>query len=280
MASRNDVARLAALMRGARTLVLTGAGVSTDAGIPDHRGVGSPTRRTVEYGDFVLHEMWQRWVWWRSELSWQILERTRPTTAHRALAALEGAGDVVGVTTQNVDRLHSAAGSRNVAELHGRYDAVVCLHCDRRFPRSDVSTLIRDHNPGREFPPLPPDHVEVLAARDRGAAAACSLVVPACPSCGGLLKPDVVFFGEPIPEAAVRHALALANECDVVLAVGTSLAVSTGMWVLMQARESGARLAIVNRGPTEADRLADLRLEGGAGEVLGGVAEILLGEGG
>lgn len=274
MPSHDDVARLAALMRGRRTLAVTGAGVSTDAGVPDYRGSGA-ARPTVEYGDFVLHEKWQQWVWWRNELSWPLLEAVQPTGAHRALAALEAAGDVVGIATQNVDRLHSVAGSRNVAELHGRYDSVVCLHCDERLTRARMSELLHEVNPGTDFPTVGLGRIEIIATRDRQAANACTLAIPICPSCGGMLKPDVVFFGEPLPEAAVRHAIAMTNECDVVIAVGTSLAVSTGMWLVMQAIDHGAHLVVINRGPTEADRLADLRIEGGASEVLSAVAAAL-----
>lgn len=275
MTDADDAARLAAMLRGRRTLVVSGAGVST--GIPDYRGSGPVGRPTVEYEDFVVHEVWRRWVWWRNEASWRLLDDVHPTTAHRAIAALEEAGDVVGVATLNVDRLHSLAGSRNVAELHGRYDTVVCLHCGSRVTRAEMSAMIREHNPGLDVPRVTLERIEIVAARDRRAAAHCALRVPTCPACGGMLKPDVTFVGEPLPEAAVRHALAMSNECDVVLAVGTSLAVTTGMWVVLQAVQAGARLAVLNRGPTDADRIADLRLLGDAGEVLGGVAADLLG---
>jgi len=227
----DDVTAIAGMLRGRRTLVVTGAGISTDAGVPDYRGSGAPERATVEYGDFVLFELWQRYLWWRNELSWRTLDAAQPTAGHHALARLEHAGLVAGVATQNVDRLHARAGSQVVAELHGRFDTVVCLHCGARFTRAHVSELIRAANPGLAFPAVTLD----------------------------------------------RIAQALAGACDVVLAVGTSLVVSTGMWVVMQAVEAGARLVVVNRGPTQADRIADLRVEGGASEVLAGVATALLG---
>lgn len=273
----DDVTAIAGMLRGRRTLVVTGAGISTDAGVPDYRGSGAPERATVEYGDFVLFELWQRYLWWRNELSWRTLDAAEPTAGHHALARLEHAGLVAGVATQNVDRLHARAGSQVVAELHGRFDTVVCLHCGARFTRAHVSELIRAANPGLAFPAVTLDRIEILAAKDRAAAEVCPLTVPPCPECDGMLKPDVVFFGEPLPEAPVRRAQALAGACDVVLAVGTSLVVSTGMWVVMQAVEAGARLVVVNRGPTQADRIADLRVEGGASEVLAGVATALLG---
>ncbi len=271
-----DVAAIADAMRGHRTLVVTGAGISTTAGVPDYRG--TPDRRSVEYEDFVLHEIWYRYLWWRNEMSWTLLRQVAPTAGHRALARLEEAGPVIGIATQNVDGLHTLAGSRQVAELHGTFDAVVCLHCGARFTRSRMSEMIRDLNPGLDFPAPPLAELEIIAAKDEESAQLNPIEVPPCPHCDGMLKPDVVLFGEPLPKAPVRAASALAGACDVVLTVGTSLDVSTGMWVVMQAMESGARLVVVNRGPSQADRLADLVVDGGADDVLSGLADVLLGD--
>lgn len=271
-----DVAAIADTMRGRRTLVVTGAGVSTAAGVPDYRSTGAPERRSIEYEDFVLHEIWYRYLWWRNEMSWTLLEHVSPTAGHRALARLEEAGLVIGIATQNVDRLHTHAGSRRVAELHGTFDAVVCLHCGARFTRAHMSEMIHAINPGLEFPAPPLANLEILAAKDEDAARRNPIHVPPCPRCDGMLKPDVVFFGEPLPKAPVRAASAMAGSCDVVLTVGTSLAVSTGMWVVMQAMENGAQLAVANRGPTEADRLADLIVDAEADDLLVALADSLL----
>lgn len=268
----DDVAAIAEAMRGHRTLVVTGAGLSSAAGVPEYRGADE----SVEYGDFVLYEAWYRYLWWRNELGWRLLGEVEPTAGHRAIARLEDADLVIGVATQNVDRLHTVAGSHQVAELHGSYDAVVCLHCEARFTRSWMSERIRELNPGVDFPVPALADLEVVAARDAEAAIACTVEVPPCPECDGMLKPDVVLLGEPLPKGSVRTASALAGACDVVLAVGTSLEVSTGMWIVMQAVDNGARLVVVN--PTEADRLADLRIDGDADQILVGLANALLGE--
>lgn len=273
---RDDVAALADVMRGRRTLVVTGAGISTAAGVPDYRDPGSARQASIQYEDFVLYEAWNRYLWWRNEMSWPLLQHISPTAGHHALARLEDANVVIGVATQNIDRLHTVAGSRQVAELHGTFDTVVCLHCGARFTRAWMSEQIRELNPGLAFPALELSALEIVALKDAAAANLCFLAVPPCPECDGLLKPDVVLFGEPLPTAPVRAASAMAGACDVVLTVGTALEASTGMWVVMHAMESGAKLAVLNDGPTEADRLADLRVDGSADEVLVGVAHALL----
>lgn len=267
--------RLASFLGQARVLVVTGAGVSTDSGVPDYRGSGAPEAPSIEYDDFVSSAMWRRFLWERNEESWRILEGVSPTGAHRALASLERSGHVVGIATQNVDRLHTAAGSRNVAEMHGRFDQAVCIACGAPLPRAELSDLFAAANPGVRLPARALADIEILPPKDTAAARSCTWVVPPCPRCGGILKPDVVFFGEALPQLAMARAYAMARDCDVVLAVGTSLVVSTAMWVVGHAREHGARFAIINRGPTAADADADLRVEGGASEVLFDVARAL-----
>lgn len=262
------------VMAGRRTLAVTGAGISTDSGIPDYRGTGSTPAEPVDLERFVSDPLWYRWVWARNHATWRLLKGLAPTPGHRALARLEDAGLVTGVATQNVDRLHSLAGQRTVWELHGAYDRVVCLKCERVVPRTEVDERLRAANPGYPIE-TDPRKVAITPEADRAAAEACVFEPPACESCGGMLKPDIVFFGESLPPA-MDGAMEAAKDCDVVLVAGTSLAVLTGLWVVRQAMARGAQLVVVNRGRTAVDDVADVRVEGGTSEVLGAVADARL----
>lgn len=268
MTATGDARRLAELLEGRTALALTGAGVSTDSGVPDYRGSGAPEAPSIEFDDFVGDEAWRRFLWFRNEQSWRLLEGIRPTGAQRALARLEAAGIVSGVSTQNVDRLHTAAGSVNVAELHGRFDQVVCVDCGSHLPRAEMSALIRELNPTTEFPTRHLAQIEILPPMDWEAARECHLNVPPCPECQGILKPDVVFFGEMLPARPMEQSIAWARAADVILVVGSSLVVTTGSWVLQAGFASGADVAIINRGPTAHDDLAVVRSYEGASEVL------------
>lgn len=262
------------VMAGRRTLAVTGAGISTDSGIPDYRGTGSTPAEPVDLERFVSDPLWYRWVWARNHATWRLLKGLAPTPGHRALARLEDAGLVTGVATQNVDRLHSLAGQRTVWELHGAYDRVVCLECERVVPRAEVDERLRAANPGYPIE-TDPQKVAITPEADRAAAEACVFEPPACEACGGMLKPDIVFFGESLPPA-MDGAMEAAKDCDVVLVAGTSLAVLTGLWVVRQAMARGAQLVVVNRGRTAVDDVADVRVEGGTSEVLGAVADARL----
>ena len=268
MTSADDARRLAGLLASHTALALTGAGVSTDSGVPDYRGSGAPEAPSIEYDDFVGDPTWRRFLWYRNEQSWRLLEGLAPTRAHRAIARLEAAGVVLGVSTQNVDRLHTAAGSRDVAELHGRFDQVVCVDCAQTMPQAEMSRLIRALNPGVTFPPRALSEIEILPPMDCEAAQDCTLQVPACPACGGILKPDVVFFGEMLPREPIERSIDAARETDLMLVVGSSLVVSTGAWVAQAGYSSGSEVAIINRGPTALDGLATFRSYEGASEVL------------
>ena len=258
-----------------RTLAVTGAGISTDSGIPDYRGTGSTPTEPVDLERFVSDPLWYRWVWARNHATWRLLDPLTPTPGHTALARMETAGLVTGVATQNVDRLHSRAGQRIVWELHGAYDRVVCLTCGRVIPRAELDGRLTALNP--DYPrETDPARIAITPEADRSAAEACVFEPPACESCGGMLKPDIVFFGESLPPA-MDGAMEAAKDCDVVLVAGTSLAVLTGPWVVRQAMARGAQLVVVNRGRTAVDGIADVRVEGGTSEVLGPVADALLG---
>ena len=264
---------IAALMRGRRTLAVTGAGISTDAGIPDYRGVGTTPVEPVDYEQFVTDPVWYRWVWARNHATWRLLDPLTPTPGHTALARMEAAGLVTGVATQNVDRLHSRAGQRTVWELHGAYDRVVCLTCGRVIPRAELDGRLTALNP--DYPrETDPARIAITPEADRSAAEACDFTTVACEVCGGLLKPDIVFFGEGLP-AAMDEAMDAASRCDTVLVAGTSLAVLTGLWIVRQALANGAELVVINRGPTAVDDLAGVRVQDGTSEVLTPLAEAL-----
>ena len=269
------VAALAEVMAGRRTLAVTGAGISTDSGIPDYRGVGTTPIEPVDFQQFTSDPVWYRWVWSRNQATWRLLEGLAPTPGHRALARLEEAGLLSGVATQNVDRLHSRAGQATVWELHGAYDRVVCLTCGRMVGRAEIDARLEAANPG--FPrESDPARIAITPEADRAAAEACDFRAVTCEVCDGLLKPDIVFFGESLPPA-MEAAMRAAGECDAVLVAGTSLAGLTGLWIVRQAMAHGAEVLVINRGPTAVDELADVRVGGGTSEVLSALAGELLG---
>lgn len=274
----DPAATLADLMRDRRTLVITGAGISTDAGLPDYRGKGTTEIPTVDYDQFVSDPVWQRWVWQRNQETWKCADALSPTPAHVALARLERAGLVSAVATQNVDGLHQKAGSTIVYELHGSYTRVVCTDCEAVFGRADLDEELRRLNPGVRDDP-DPAHVAILALAEREKAEASTFIPAPCPRCSGLLKPGVVAFGESLPGTEMAAASAQATNADVCLIVGTSLAVMTGLYIAWDALSAGAAIAIINRGPTAMDGRADLRIDAGASEVLARTADLLTGSG-
>lgn len=247
------------LDRHRRLLVLTGAGCSTGSGIPDYRDERGEWKRArpVMLQDFLASEPTRKRYWARSLVGWKRLRAAQPNAAHFALASLERDGRVTQLVTQNVDGLHQAAGSRNVIDLHGRIDVVRCLQCDERSARAELQTeLVR----------LNPDF-DTLAARDAPDGDAdleavdfTSFAVPACRSCGGLLKPDVVFFGEAVPAERVRRAMAAVATADALLVVGSSLMVYSGYRFAKACAEAGKPIAAVNLGRTRADDLIALKV--------------------
>ena len=258
------------LLHGRPVLVLSGAGVSTDSGIPDYRGPGSPARRPMTYQEFVGSESARRRYWARSHLGWSRMGGARPNPGHHALARLEAAGRVGLLVTQNVDGLHEAAGSRRVCALHGRIADVVCLGCRTRSRRSTLARRLSALNPGwaerhADAADRPDGDVE-LDDTD-------GFVVPGCERCGGVLKPDVVFFGENVPRRRVDRCYAavdrLAELEGTMLVVGSSLTVMSGFRFVRHAARLGRPVVIVNRGATRADDLATVKLEQGTSEFLG-----------
>jgi NAD-dependent SIR2 family protein deacetylase len=273
---------LVELLRGRRAVVLAGAGCSTESGIPDYRGpegslrTGSP----MQYQEFVRSEASRVRYWARSTVGWMRFSAARPNAAHHALAELEDAGIVRGIITQNVDGLHHAAGSRRVVELHGSLAAVRCLACGRCDGRADFQERMLAMNAewaDRLFRRAPEGRVEQAPDGDAELPqwAMESFRVPACEGCGGVMKPDVVFFGENVPAATVEDAWRLFGEGGVLLVAGSSLHVYSGRRFIYRAQENGIPIAIVNLGPTRADEMAAAKVEGRLGTILPQLAAAL-----
>jgi NAD-dependent SIR2 family protein deacetylase len=246
--------------------VLTGAGCSTGSGIPDYRDQNGEwkRRRPILYQAFTGEAATYRRYWARAYAGWPRFTTAAPSAAHRALAAWEATGTLAMLTTQNVDRLHQQAGSRAVIDLHGRLDVVICLGCGTRTLREDLQKAMEAANPGWT--------ATVVAAPDGDADIAAEAIdafaPPRCDRCGGLVKPDVVFFGENVPVERYQQARAALARADALLVVGSSLMVYSGFRFVKQAREAGLPIAIVNRGRTRGDDVADLKVEAEVGAVL------------
>ncbi len=255
-------------------VVLSGAGISTESGIPDYRGEGgSLSRHTpMTYQDFTGSERARRRYWARSHLGWRTFRRALPNAGHRAVAAFGRHGLLSGVITQNVDGLHQAAGSEGVVELHGGLDRVVCLSCGALSPRRELARRLEEANPG--FAPVAaginPDGDADLTDEQVG-----DFHVVPCAVCGGVLKPDVVFFGENVPPQRVEHCRALVREAASLLVLGSSLTVMSGLRFVRQAARAGTPVLIVNRDPTRGDRHAVTRVALPLGTALTTVADRL-----
>jgi NAD-dependent deacetylase len=243
-----SVERLADLFRErGPAVVLTGAGVSTESGIPDFRSASGLWAQfdPLEYGSIQAFREDPARVWEFYAPRFSTLAAATPNAAHLALAELERLGHVKAIVTQNIDLLHQRAGSRDVVEVHGSIRTATCPDCARAYPLADVLLLVGDSS------------------------------APACGDCGGILKPDVVFFGELLPEAAMERAAELAASAGLMLVVGSALEVYPVAGLPLETLRSGGAVAIVNRGPTAMDSRATLRLDGSAGEILSRVAEAL-----
>ncbi|WLQ37937.1 NAD-dependent protein deacetylase [Streptomyces castrisilvae] len=269
-----DPAPVVEALRAGGVLVLSGAGISTESGIPDYRGEGgSLSRHTpMTYQDFTAGPQARRRYWARSHLGWKTFRRARPNAGHRAVAAFGRGRLLSGVITQNVDGLHQAAGSEDVVELHGGLDRVVCLSCETFVSRGEVARRLEEANPG--FEPVAatvnPDGDADLTDEQVGDFR----VVP-CAVCGGVLKPDVVFFGETVPAARVEHCRELIDGATSLLVLGSSLTVMSGLRFVRQAAGAGKPVFIVNREPTRGDDRAVTRISLPLGQALGTVAGLL-----
>ncbi|MUL43044.1 NAD-dependent deacetylase [Streptomonospora sp. PA3] len=258
-----------ALLGRGPVVALTGAGISTDSGIPDYRGPDSPPRKPMTYQQFVGDAAFRRHYWARNHVGWRHMHTTRPNDGHRALAELEEAGVVSGVITQNVDTLHEAAGSRSVIDLHGRYDRVMCLACARVEPRARLAERLTALNPG--FTGGVED-VEIAPDADAVLASTRDFTVADCADCGGILKPDIVYFGENVPAERVLEGYRLVDEAEALLVAGSSLTVLSGRRFVKRAVDQGKPVAIVNRGPTRSDGAAALTVDAGCSAMLSALA--------
>ncbi len=267
------------VLSGRTFTALTGAGVSTDSGIPDYRGPDSPPRSPMTYQQFVSDEAFRRHYWARNHVGWQHVRRTHPNAGHRALARLEERGIVHGVITQNVDLLHEDAGSRNLIDLHGRYDRVVCLTCGRVVSRAHLAERLDALNPGFLASVLDGGttvaDVEVAPDADAVVEQTSHFRPAPCEFCGGVLKPEIVYFGENVPRERVERAYAMVDGADALLVAGSSLTVMSGLRFVRHAAKAGMPIVIVNRGQTRGDPLATVKVEAGVTETLTTLAEQL-----
>jgi NAD+-dependent protein deacetylase sirtuin 4 len=264
-----DLTSLAELARGRRVVALTGAGCSTESGIPDYRGPGTAPRprAPLQHREFVDKESNRRRYWARSLLGWPRLAAAQPNDGHRAIAALERAGVLAGVITQNVDSLHTVAGSVNVVELHGALARVRCLACGEITSRSVLQDRLLGANatwPARaRMATIAPD-----GDVDLPDELVEDFRIASCTACDGVLMPDVVFFGGSVPRATLDAAWALFDQAELLLVIGSSLTVFSGYRFVRRAAERGVPVAIVNRGPTRGDPHAQLLVDAKVGEAL------------
>jgi NAD-dependent SIR2 family protein deacetylase len=261
------------LLRHGRLVVLTGAGLSTDSGIPDYRGPGSPARQPMTFQDFLSGPAARQRYWARSHLGWSRMRVASPNPGHHALTLV----DPELLITQNVDGLHEAAGSRRIVALHGRIADVVCLSCRRTSSRAALAARMVAANPGYA------DAHAMVETRPDGDVElddTADFEVPGCEACGGLLKPDVVFFGENVPPPRVQRcydAVDALTPDDTLVVVGSSLTVMSGFRFVRRAAKAGVPVVIVNRGATRGDDLATVRLHAGCSEFLSALAGVRVG---
>ncbi|MET4143497.1 NAD-dependent protein deacetylase [Arthrobacter sp. UYCo732] len=263
--------KVLALLTGKRLALLTGAGLSTDSGIPDYRGPDAVPRSPMTYQEFVREPANRQRYWARNHIGWSHLRHADPNHGHRAVAEMERRGLLTGLITQNVDRLHEDAGSINVIDLHGRFDQVVCLDCRRTYSRRLLAGVLSELNPGFLERATASGLVEMAPDADAtvdDAALISSFVVAACPACGGTLKPDFVYFGENVPKVRVGAAYAMVDGAGALLVAGSSLTVMSGLRFVRHAARADKPVVIINRGETRGDPHATLKLHTGVSESL------------
>jgi NAD-dependent SIR2 family protein deacetylase len=267
-------ARAVEVLVGRPLVALTGAGLSTDSGIPDYRGPGAPVRTPMTYQELLSGEPAQRRYWARSHVGWTRMARAEPNAGHRAIADLERAGALRGLITQNVDGLHTEAGSAAVIDLHGRIADVVCVECSRRSPRAELQHRLAALNPG--FIEAAGTAIDTAPDGDAELDAVDGFRLAGCTGCGGLLKPDVVFFGENVPRDRVARAFAMVDDAaaaaGALLVAGSSLTVMSGLRFVRHADRHGMPIVIVNRGVTRGDELATVLVDAGCSPFLSTLA--------
>jgi NAD-dependent SIR2 family protein deacetylase len=250
-----------------RCVVLTGAGVSTESGIPDYRDRNGAWKRTppMQYQEFIGSHAARQRYWARALLGWQQFRHVEPNRAHHALTTLQQAGVMHTIVTQNVDGLHQRAGSHDVIDLHGRIDLVECLQCRRSSPRAQLQQQLAELNPQWTSltAEMAPDGDALLEQADF-----TSFVIPPCQHCAGALKPAVVFFGEPVPKPLVESAYQAVRNADLLLVAGSSLMVMSGFRFVREARALNIPVAIINLGRTRADDDVNIKVELSCGQAL------------
>ncbi|WP_374237911.1 Sir2 family NAD-dependent protein deacetylase [Gordonia sp. 'Campus'] len=266
------IALAADILASRRVAVLTGAGISTDSGIPDYRSPGSPPRTPMTLEMFLSSADFRRHYWARNHLGWRHMDAALPNSAHLALTDLQRRGRVTRVLTQNVDMLHTKAGTRGVIELHGCYGRVRCLDCGWRISRHQLAVLLEAANPGFAERVRGQGAIEVAPDADTTLADTSDFAMIDCANCGGILKPDIVYFGETVPKDVVDEAYSVVDDADALIVVGSSLTVMSGLRFARRAHRAGKPLIIVNRGVTRADELAVLKIDHEAGFVLPALA--------
>jgi len=267
---RGTIGEAREILSSGSVVVLTGAGMSTDSGVPDYRGPRAAEATPMLYDEFVGDEANRRRYWARNYIGWSRAVLSGPNEGHRALATWESTGRpgrLVGVVSQNVDGLHEAAGSTRLVTLHGRGADVVCLDCRHLSSRGALQERLTALNPHVDMS-LPMGHAELRPDMDADVRDWADFVVPECEACGGMLKPDVVFFGEPVPKERVHTAMAWCDAADAMLVVGSSLTVMSGFRFPRLMHKHGKPIVIVNHGATRADELATVRLDTGVSGCL------------
>jgi NAD-dependent SIR2 family protein deacetylase len=259
-------------LSGRRFAVLTGAGMSTDSGIPDYRGEGAPVRTPMTFQQFLGDLNHRKRYWAGSHLGWKRFDSAEPNDGHRALVALEEAGLVTGVITQNVDGLHLRAGSQRVVDLHGTMNKVTCLQCGQAYARAGIADRISADNPWLDSPGA----IELSPDGDVEVANVDEFRIPDCSVCEGTLKPDVVFFGEYVPRDKYDDASAIIQSAEALLIAGSSLVVNSGIRLLEQASRRRLPIVIVNRGITKGDGRATVKIDAGTSETLSTLVERLV----
>ncbi|KIP52323.1 NAD-dependent deacetylase [Leucobacter komagatae] len=269
-----QLAELVTLFERGRVAVLTGAGMSTDSGIPDYRGAGTPPRTPMNIAQFTDDPHYRQRFWAGARIGENRMSVVEPNAGHRALARLEAAGHIDGVITQNVDGLHARGGARNVVELHGGGGIMRCIQCGERWTRTEVLGWFDTLNPG--YAERNAD-AEIAPDGDALVSEVESVRVPLCPGCGGTLRPDVVYFGETVPLPVFAAAADIVERSSALLVAGSSLAVNTGMRLVHKTERQGNPLAVINRGPTAVDSRPSLavRIDAGTSETLTALADAL-----
>jgi NAD-dependent SIR2 family protein deacetylase len=270
-----EAPELVALLQGRRVAVLTGAGMSTDSGIPDYRGPDSPPSNPMTIRQFTSDPAFRQRYWARNHVGWRHMAETLPNAGHRSLATLERAGVVSGVITQNVDLLHTKAGSRTVINLHGTYAQVICLDCGYTMSRAALADMLEAANPGFIERAEAVGGIAVAPDADAVVGDTTSFRIIDCPHCDGMLKPDIVYFGENVPKDRVEQAYSLLDDAEALLVAGSSLTVYSGYRFVRHAAALRIPVAIVNRGPTRGDDLSTVKVDGGCSPMLALLADEL-----